>query len=100
MLVETWGDIEPGGILTVEMRERQTEFRVRSHKDRRRRVNRYVFSVRYLGVEFRKTKEVPASIFLTPESITGRTSSYGIVVISKCDFDNFLAGEPTTGAQQ
>lgn len=90
MIVEKWSDVSPDGILLVELLERQTEYRTRSFHDRRRRVNRYVFKVRYLGVEFRKTKEVPVDEFLKPESITGYASSYGIVDVSKRRFDHFL----------
>lgn len=90
-MISSWNDITPKGLLTVQILHSKSLFKVRSSKDRRRKVNKYFFSVMYLGVEFRRSIETPT--FITPDCLNKPIGAVGDFYGYDCSreaFDTYI----------
>ena len=84
-MIETWQDIDPRGYLSVTFV--RALYDVRSNVDNRYRCNRYIFSARYLGVEFRRAIETKQGVSYDDLKVPGLKSANGVYDVTRGDFD-------------
>jgi hypothetical protein len=62
---ESWNELNPTDIVSVELVPSATKYNVPYTPDKRKRINRFVFSVTYESVEFRRTVATKRHVELT-----------------------------------
>ena len=62
---ETWNDVSSNDVVSVELVASATKYNVPYNFDRRKRVNRFTFSIVADGVEFRRSVSTKRHVELT-----------------------------------